>query len=378
MTEDEVKVQKPKSPWLAAMAEALRGAQKTVEGLPRPPVIGSLISKLLIGDKPELLDNIAYGQGLTTGKDMAFKLRPATAELADFVPGAGTAKGVAMGAVGMRGLNALGDRQLRLMALKLRDTLGMTKAGDKDLQREIIENTPGFFHVPRGTDFYPSIPKLEQFGYELPEATIARGTNLGDRASVEPLLDIYKHNRLEKAYPELRGYQLKVDPSMQRNSASFDESSKRVNVGPQDSERSLLKSLNHEVAGHFSAGREGWPSGTNVRHAKQQFDELGEMQYDLLRKFPARVAINPSKQPTMAQQRDLALSLRYGRTDMQPGLAYEAYRREAGEQLAEALALSADKGGGFVRQGFTRDLSSMYDQRQLGKELGEYSNLFRP
>ena len=63
---------------------------------------------------------------------------------------------------------------------------------------------------------------------------------------------------------------------------------------------------------------------------------------------------------------------------MQPGLAYEAYRREAGEQLAEALALSAEKGGGFVRQGLTRDLSSMYDQRQLGKELGEYSSMFRP
>ena len=377
MTEDEVKVQKPKSPWLAAMAEALRGSQKTVEGLPRPPVIGSLISKFLIGDKPELLDNIAYGQGLTTGKDMAFKLRPATSELADFVPGAGTAKGVAMGAVGMRGLNFLGDRQLRLMALKLRDTLGMTKAGDKDLQREIIENTPGFFHVPRGTDFAPGFPKLEQFGYELPEGQLFRGSNLGDRASVRPLLDTYKHDRLEAAYPDLQSYQLKMDPSLPRNTARFSDSQKLITAGPHNTESGLLKAINHEVSGHFSAAREGWPRGTSLKYAKEQFDDLGEI-HDLLRRFPSRAAIDPIKQPTMSQQKNLAWRLRYGRPDMKPGLAYEAYRREAGEQLAEALALSAAKGGGFVRQNFTRDPSSMYDWRALGKELGEYSNLSQP
>lgn len=357
-----------KRPWALRIAEALRKAKDY-----DPLGLGQKDAAVnfLIGDKDKLFERVGYGLPMTEGKVAGAASLPAlvreAGEIPDVIP-TGVGK---MGAIGIRGIKNLGDSALAKQAETLSALLRKTNSKDWQTQKEIIESTPGFFPVPRGRDYTGG--RHAKFGYEMPEGKLTPGMEEMDLAGRDPwsgmLTDVYHHPRLYKAYPELQDYTVRYEPKASMGSGYIKHPDREIGIGPHDSTSSALKTMNHEVAGHATQRFEGWPQGSNVKYAKGQLLDIPEN-------------LPPEQLPKdMRRVHDLALLLR---SEKFPGVektaASAAYRREAGEQLAEAIARSAKQGGGKIRENYTTLFSKMYDRRALdaaiqdmrNKELAEY------
>jgi len=270
-----------------------------------------------------------------------------------------------MATIGPVGARMLGDKGIWRKMIELSSTLRKTNPKDWKLQKEIIESTPGMYPIPRGRDIDPSLPHVK-FGYEMPEGSLTpdvweselfQGTRPSDfwTASIGEVVD---HPRLFQAYPKLKEFDFLYVPDMGLDNASFHAKDKIIKFGPHSSEKSLNRNLNHEL-GHYAQSVEGWPEGTNTVESLRQLSRVPQL-------FP------PDYLPKeLKRQFSLAKSLRYKGLPGQDA-AYMMYRREAGEQLAEALARSAEEGGGKVTKHFTVDPKIMYDRRVLDTELDNF------
>jgi len=360
---EELKEWKPRHPRLAAIGEYLNRVRDA-----------STLGSLIVGDKGKLLEAIAYKEPLTTGKGETLHGKAALLEGADLIPGGG-----AVGAIGPLGMRYLGDSKLYARAKDLAAMLRKTKPTDWQLQKEMIEATPGFFPIPRGRDWEPALPHAK-FGYEMPEGALAKPwSELGLAVNsntpwMASLGETYAHPRLEKAYPGLKDYWVRYDPRANPGSGYISVGKKEIGLGPQASEKELLGTLNHEVSGHYVQSMEGWPSGTNSTWARKQLEEIPVDEIEA-------GAIVPKE---LARQSDLALKLRKAALrpqsglskfvlgDVQEEIAHTAYSRESGEQMANALSRSAAEGGGKVRNHYTTGFNRMYDEKALQRAIDEY------
>jgi hypothetical protein len=377
--ETELTEWKPKYPRVKAIGDFLRTVGES-----------SAIGKFLLEGKANLADLIAYDQPLTTGKNQTLRGKPEILEAADFIPGGSTIKGVgAVGAIGPVGIRFLGDANIIRRARDLAEVLRKTKPTDWKLQKDIIEDAPGFFPIPRGRDFDFStakrlgedkvhVPEHARFGYELPEgklltadsedfAGLYQKTNPARDNWRTGIQDVYDHPRLYKAYPRLKEYEVSYNPSANLDSGVFSAGDKAIGLGPQSSPKDLLSTLNHEIAGHYVQHAEGWPGGTNSSWAARQ-----------LRKIPKDAILEKGEvlPAVMERQRGLAKLLHQadavGDKREMTAVPYIGYRREAGEQMANAIAKSAERGGGKIPHSYTTPYSLMYDERDLEQTLAHY------
>lgn len=341
-TVDELTEWEPKHPRLAIVGEYLKRVSDA-----------SFLGSLVAGDKGKLAETLAYGEPLTTGKGETLNIKPEALELADFMPGKGGV--AAVGSLGLAGMRFLGDSKLYARAKDLAATLRKTKPEDWKLQKDIIESTPGFFPIPRGRDLRPELPHA-QFGYEIPETKFSSAgmESFGQtrKSASMPIEDLVDSPRLYKAYPGLRNYKIEYRPEDRFNSGFLNVKDKVLGVGDHKSKSDLLETINHELA-HYTQSREGWPSGTNVKYALEQFRGIPD-------------ALNLPKE--LRRQADVAALIRKSNVHA----PMRAYSLEAGEQMANAEARSARLGGGQISKSYTADPHEMYDHRVLGNETAKY------
>jgi hypothetical protein len=261
--------------------------------------------------------------------------------------------------------------------------LRKTKKNDWRLQKDIIESTPGFFPIPRGRDIYKANsiepPPHAQFGYELPEGKLRgepsdfeglfRGTDSARHSWSSGIQDVYDHPRLYKAYPNLKDYTVSYHPDASHTSGYISTSDRLIGVGPHDTPKALLRTLNHEISGHYPQHIEDWPGGTTSDFAGKQLARLPKPDVEDVEKLPLE----------LQRQADMAARLHSRQRRSIPGVKVESkglnwdmYRREAGEQMAESLARSAEEGGGKIAKHYTVDPSQMYDWRRLDQVTAKY------
>ena len=339
MENDEFRKWDPKHPRLKQASDIIRDLalyRSNLQGLFKPTA--------------DLLEGLSYGDRLTTGSGETTHLKPevleAGSDLSNLIPG--KALGGAMASIGPMGLRKLGDAGLWKKYLEIKEALGKTKPKEWTLQKEIVEENPGWFAVPRGRDADPTLPHVK-FGYEIPEAKIrnAKGFDLNE---------VYDSPRHYAAYPELERYSLSTLEGP--NSGRFNARDLDIGVGPHDSDQELLKTLNHEIA-HFVQFKEGWPSGTSPSGAEVALRRIGALKDQVgLEGLP----------PGLRRQADIADLMRAGRPK---AWSHVEYRRAAGEQMAEAAAKSAAKGGGLIPKMYTSTPALMYDPAVQGRSILE-------
>jgi len=335
---DELREWNPKHPRLKQASDIIRDLalyRSNLQGLLKPTA--------------DLLEGLSYGDRLTTGSGETTHLKPevleAGSDLSNLIPG--KALGGAMASIGPMGLRKLGDAGLWKKYLSIKNELGKTKPKEWALQKEIVEENPGWFAVPRGRDADPTLPHVK-FGYEIPEGKIRRAGHA--------LNEVYDSPRHYKAYPELERYSLSALPN--QNSGRFNARNLDIGVGPQDSDQELLKTLNHEIA-HFVQFKEGWPSGTSPGGAEVALRRIGALKDQVgLEGLPSG----------LRRQADIADLMRAGRPK---AWAHVEYRRAAGEQMAEAAAKSAAKGGGLIPKMYTSTPALMYDPHVQSRSILE-------
>lgn len=345
---DEVKEWKPKHPRTAMFAEALRNIADS-----------SKIGDFLLGGKADVLERIAYGKSLTTGKGMTTGVRPETMELTDFVPGPGTlAKGAKSAVViGAAGIDKLGDQLLRLRSGRLVEKLLGRHPDDWKSQLGDVKDA-GFVPIPRGRDLEPDRPILH-FGYEIPEGELTDNfRRLREKARdiesqfSKPLHKLYESPRLLRAYPHAGNMEVVLDGALPEGRGGFLPKYGRMKIGVGDAVSEHAEPpqhvIQHELQ-HAIQATEGWPGGTNPTMATALLDRLkgGEIPHKEARKLESLLRV-AEQRPELAQH-----------------VPYTIYRREAGEQLAEAAAGSAMAGGGRIDDFYTIDPKGMYDIRVL-------------
>jgi hypothetical protein len=341
MDKEELKVQEPKYPRLAKLAKRMKEMGEQ-----------SWPDKLLLGGKASLLEKIAYGDRLTKGKNQTLTLDPDLLELADLVP---STKGAQLATVGVRGIAKMGDAKVIERMEKLVENLRKTDPKDWRTQKEIIEGEPGFYPVPRGRDVVPGrlYPK---FGYEMPELQVRPneyGRLIGSKSV--PLGELVDHPRLLRAYPELGALPITYNPNRKSGSATMYGTS--IDLGPPRNFQNLHDTLRHELT-HYTQMKEGWPGGTNVSAAIDRFVKIP----------PAETL--PESAKYLGRQAGIAKLLRENSDPQVKGLlGWEAYRREAGEQLAEAMAESGKVGGGKIGENYSVPLGQMYDKVELDRAI---------
>jgi len=336
---DELREWNPKHPRLKQASDIIRDLalyRSNLQGLLKPTA--------------DLLEGLSYGDRLTTGRGETTHLKPevleAGSDLSNLIPG--KALGGAMASIGPIGLRRLGDAGLWKKYLEIKEALGKTKPKEWALQKEIVDENPGWFTVPRGRDADPTLPHVK-FGYEIPEAKIRspKGFDLNE---------VYDSPRHYKAYPELERYSLSTLPGP--NSGRFNARDLDIGVGPHDSDQELLKTLNHEIA-HFVQFKEGWPSGTSPGNAEAMLRKIGALKDQVgLEGLPSG----------LRRQADIADLMRAGRPK---AWSHVEYRRAAGEQMAEAAAKSAAKGGGLIPKMYTSTPALMYDPHVQSRSILE-------
>lgn len=299
----------------------------------------------------KLFEKLGYGDRLTTGKGETLHIDPdvlsGASDLSNLIPGK------LLASIGPVGLRRLGDAGLWKKYLEIRDTLLKTKPQDWNLQKNIVEQNPGWFAVPRGRDLTPEFPHV-RFGYEVPEAKLAEGVTKGivgqtnDLAYLPQYVDSPRHY---KAYPELEHWGVRYNPLAQPKSGYFAGSSHEFGVGPQGTHQNLINTLNHELE-HFVQMKEGWPSGTTTKQAQRNLEDIDFLKGEVgVEKLPS----------VLRKQADVADLLRSAGPVQGKDWAHVEYRRAAGEQMAEAAVASAAKGGGFIPKSYTSTPSLMYD-----------------
>lgn len=293
--------------------------------------------KELIEPTAQTLENASYGDRMTEGRGETLRIKPevlqSASDLSNLIPGK------AMASIGPIGLRRLGDAGLWKKYIEIKNALGKTKPEEWQLQKQIVEDNPGWFAVPRGRDADPTLPHVK-FGYEIPEAKVAGP--VGDTLS-----SVYSSPRHYQAYPDLENYTVSRIPGT--NTGRFNAMYKDVGVGAHLSEQDLLNTLNHEV-NHFVQLKEGWPGGTSPAAAGQNLSKI-----DLL----ARTSGADSLPRELQKQLDVAALMKASPNPK--SWVHVEYRRAAGEQLAEAAAKSAAKGGGFIQRSYTSTPALMYD-----------------
>src|SRR3990172_4660905 len=343
MENDELRKWDPKHPRLKQAADIIRDLalyRSNLQGLLKPTA--------------DLLEGLSYGDRLTTGRGETTHLKPevleAGSDLSNLIPG--KALGGAMASIGPIGLRKLGDAGLWKKYLEIKEALGKTKPKEWALQKEIVESNPGWFAFPRGRDADPTLPHAK-FGYEIPEAKLGIEP-LGIAGS--PLHDAYDSPRHYRAYHDLENYTL--HRLQAPNSGRFDAISKEMSIGPHDTPQDLLNTLNHEIA-HFVQFKEGWPSGTSPSSAEVALRRIGAL------KDKVGLTALPRE---LQKQADIADLMRAGRPK---AWSHVEYRRAAGEQMAEAAAKSASKGGGLIPKMYTSTPALMYDPAVQGRSILE-------
>lgn len=297
----------------------------------------------------KLFEKLGYGDRLTSGKGETLHIDPdvlsGASDLSNLIPGK------LLASIGPVGLRRLGDAGLWKRYLEIRDTLLKTKPQDWNLQKNIVEQNPGWFAVPRGRDLTPEFPHV-RFGYEVPEARLAQGVikgEVGQTSDVAWLPQYLDSPRHYAAYPELEHWGVRYDPQASKKSGYFNARSAEFGIGPQGSTKDLIDTLNHELE-HFVQMKEGWPSGTTTKRAEVNLGAIGRLK--------DRVGLE-NLPPVLRKQADIADLMR---ADSSPkDWAHVEYRRAAGEQMAEAAAKSAAKGGGFIPRSYTSTPTLMYD-----------------
>ena len=341
MENDELREWNPKHPRLKQASDIIRDLalyRSNLQGLLKPTA--------------DLLEGFSYGDRLTTGSGETTQLKPevleAGSDLSNLIPG--KALGGAMASIGPIGLRRLSDAGLWKKYLEIKEALGKTKPKEWALQKEIVESNPGWFAVPRGRDADPTLPHVK-FGYEIPEGKLGGYPTTGDT-----LKNVYDSPRHYKAYPELERYS--ISRLEGPNSGRFNARDLDIGVGPHDSEQELLKTLNHEVA-HFVQFKEGWPSGTSPGGAEAALRRIGALKDQVgLEGLPSG----------LRRQADIADLMRAGRPKE---WSHVEYRRAAGEQMAEAAAKSAAKGGGLIPKSYTSTPALMYDPHVQSRSILE-------
>lgn len=343
MENDELREWNPKHPRLKQVADIIRDMalyRSNLQGLLKPTA--------------DVLEGLSYGDRLTTGSGETTHLKPevlsAASDVSNLIPG--KALGGAMASIGPIGLRNLGDVGLWKKYLEIKQALGKTKPKEWALQKEIVESNPGWFAVPRGRDADPTLPHVK-FGYEIPEAELITPRDAG---AADILKSTYDSPRHYKAYPGLENYWVSREPGV--NSGRFNAKNNEIGLGLHTSEQELLKTLNHEIA-HYVQFKEGWPSGTSPGGAEVALRRIGALKNEVgLEGLPSG----------LRRQADIADLMRAGRPK---AWAHVEYRRAAGEQMAEAAAKSAAKGGGLVPKMYTSTPALMYDPAVQSRSILE-------
>lgn len=331
-------------PWASKVADQLRDWRTDDHWL----------SNLLIGDKPELFDRLAYNERLTTGKNQTLRFRPETAEFLDMIPTpqgkALTGAGVGITMLGKHGLEMLAEQGLPQRLRKWQQTEDLLKQfNPKDWkgQTELVQGAGGIA-IPHGrlrdaggevlaptiqhARPYSNIMNLDRFGLQ-------DASRRGNPAEF-PITDFFNDPIINKAYPDFSKHTVRMNPSMEPGSGSYDFRNRRINMGPMNSVQNAEKIFFHE-GNHFMQQMEGFPLGTNPEY---MFDQLGKM-VDLrqqLRKSNTALPLELKRHNPLLDQWEAARYRRdltaEQRRKMQNNIAWHMYSREAGEQLAESGA----------------------------------------
>lgn len=337
VSDEEVSQWSPKHPRLLQIAHILKSLHPDTKAL-TDPFLGS-VSKFLEGQ--------AYRDRLTTGKNQTLQIKSealeGAADLSNLIPGK------ALASIGPIGLRRLGDPKLWAKYLEIKNELGKVPQKDWQLQKEIVESNPGWFAVPRGRDADPTLPHVK-FGYEVPEAKLKEG-----EPALAGLLDSPRHFR---AYPDLSEY--KVVSKEQPLSGHFDSNRKEIGLG-EGADSELLKVLNHELE-HYVQTIEGWPGGTSTKSARKSLASIGWLKDEIGEEALPVV---------LRKQADIADLMRNSRPGDRNAWAHVEYRRAAGEQMAEAAAKSAAKGGGLIPKSYTSTPALMYDPAVQARSILE-------
>lgn len=318
----------------------------------------------------KLFEKLGYGDRLTTGKGETLHIDPdvlsGASDLSNLIPGK------LLASIGPVGLRRLGDAGLWKKFLEIKSELLKTKPDAWELQKHIVEQNPGWFAIPRGRDLTPEFPHV-RFGYEVPEAKLAEGVlkgKVGQEAETALLPQYLDSPRHYQAYPELKHWLVRYAPGMGEKSGYFHGLGHEFGIGPQKTPQNLINTLNHELE-HFVQMKEGWPSGTTTKQAQRNLEDIDFLKGEMgVEKLP----------PVLRKQADVADLLRSAGPVQGRDWAHVEYRRAAGEQMAEAAATSAAKGGGLIPKSYTSTPTLMYDphvQRSaildLKKQLDESS-----
>lgn len=343
MENDEVKVWDPKHPRVAAVGEYLKRVRDA-----------SFLGSLIAGNKGDLLEKIAYGDKLTSGKGQTFGLHPDLTEIADVIPSAkGVKSAVVVGPVGLMGLDSP-----KLTALYKKIAARLQSVGPKDwlTQKTIVEDMGGI-PIPRGRDITPDKPTI-RFGVEVPEGEITHdllkatyGLPTSGKQVMKttlPLEEAYSAPALLRAYPSLKKIRVTGDETLGPGAANITFDENRIGLGKHTNPSWLDEVMAHEVQ-HKIQHVENWPQGTNTVVARalltQLKDPISEAEIKLAKK-----------------QADLLRKMDIGPANSSLA-GTELYRREAGEEVARAAAASHVAGGGLVNKAYETPFYQMYDDR---------------